>query len=332
MQVARGFHTATLLADGRVLMAGGGVRSGICTVGIASAELYDSATASFIATGSMTAPRYRHTATSLQNGEVLVTGGFGSSIDCEDLGEPAQSSAELYNPSTGSFKATGSMVMARGGHTATLLQNGKVLIAGGGELGGGSKTAELYDPATGVFTATGNMVLSRSGQTATLLANGKVLIAAGADYTDPKSPVITATSELYDPATGTFSPTGRMGTAREGVATLLASGRVLITGGSELLSVEVYDPASGSFSSPGNLERSRASHTATLLPNGVVLVAGGFDNGGDPTAELFEPSTGSFSPTGGMEIARGGHTATLLKNGEVLVAGGRSLATAELYH
>jgi hypothetical protein len=123
-----------------------------------------------------------------------------------------------------------------------------------------------------------------------------------------------------------------MGTARVGVATLLANGRLLITGGSELLSVEVYDPVSGSFSSPGNLERSRASHTATLLPNGMVLVAGGFDNGGDPTAELFDPSTGSFSPTGGMEIARGGHTATLLKNGEVLVAGGRSLATAELYH
>jgi hypothetical protein len=232
------------------------------------------------------------------------------------------------------------MFVARRGHTATLLPNGKVLVAGGtGQNGVAATTPELYDPAAGLFTRTGNMATPRSEHTATLLANGKVLILGGFDTTDPKAQAVTATSEIYDPITGGFTGTGSMTTARAGhTATLLIDGRVLIAGGvtnaanglAAVSSAEVYDPTPGSFSPTGGMVQTRASHTATLLPNGNVLVTGGSES----TAELYEPSTGSFSTIGSMEIGRWGHTATLLLNGKVLVAGGGArppLATAELY-
>jgi len=324
-------HTGTLLGNGKVLVAGGVIhgRDWICPDGQAFAELYDSAAGSFSQTGTMTSPRYDHTATALLNGQVLVTGGIPSGYDCEDNGTPALSSAELYDPSHGSFTATGSMVEARIGHTATLLAGGKVLVAGGTDGNStASKTAELYDPQTGAFGSTGDMSIRRSAHTATLLANGKVLIAGGSN----SSGTATAKAEIYDPGTGTFSPTGSMTTARAGLtATLLATGRVLITGGSDLATAELYDPTTGSFAPTGNMVQARSSHTATLLSDGNVLIAGG----GDSTAEIYNPSTGAFTPTGGMEVGRAGHTATLLPNGKVLVAGGgyfrQPLATAELY-
>jgi Bacterial Ig-like domain (group 2) len=347
MQNGRGFHTGTLLASGRVLVAGGATRAPdpICIGGIASTEVYDPAADSFTTTGSMTSPRYAHTATSLLNGKVLVTGGFASTIDCIDLGEPAENTAELYDLSNGSFHATGSMVAGRGGHTSTLLINGKVLVAGGGDQGGGgfpfygtgSKTAELYDPGTGVFTSTGGMATARLGHTATLLPNGKVLIVGGVP-TSLSQPTVAA--EIYDPGTGTFTQTWSMGTARAGhTATPLQNGKVLITGGytdftngvfNASSAAELYDPVTSSFSVTGTMGAARFSHTATLLPNGTVLVAGGKNS----TAEVYDPAAGSFSTTGAMETGRMGHSATLLLNGKVLVAGGGSfvpLATAELY-
>ena len=342
MQNARGLHTATLLADGRVLMAGGANNAldPLCLSGMASAELYDSSVDSFTSTGSMTSPRYSHTATSLLNGEVLITGGFGSVSDCENLGTPVLSSAELYNPASASFNVTGSMFVARRGHTATLLPNGKVLVAGGtGQNGIPATPVELYDPAAGLFTRTGSMDIPRYGHTATLLANGKVLILGGFDATNSEAQVATAAAEIYDPITGSFTGTGSMTTARaEHTATLLIDGRVLIAGGvtnaadglAVVSSAEVYDPTPGSFSPTGGMGEARGEHTATLLPDGNVLVAGGSDS----TAELYDLSTGSFTPTGGMETVRWAHTATLLQNGKVLVAGGGGrppLATAELY-
>lgn len=338
------FHTATLLTDGKVLVAGSAVYKAYCLAGDDSAELYDATLGSFAYTGTMADRRYGHTATRLQNGEVLMTGGFSfdSSACLVDETSPGLASAELYDPANGSFLPTGSMTEVRGGHTATLLKSGKVLVAGGGTVGGGdpqfgngSITAEVYDPLTSVFTSTGNMTTGRVGQTATLLADGKVLIVGGlASAADP-----VATAELYDPTTGVFTLTGSMSAGRAGhTATLLQDGRVLVTGGftDQTLvasdTAEIYDPSTKSFlATTTPMVVARWSHTATLLPNGTVLLVGG----GSVVAEIYDPSAGSFSPSAVTEFDRSGHSATLLNNGKVIVIGGGlfepASTTAELY-
>ena len=224
MTTSRISHTATLLNDGTVLVAGGNPR--ILELGpLASAELYNPATGTFSPTAVMTAKRAFHTATLLKNGMVLLTGGSlppGSNGPGNDSG--ALDSAELYAPATGVFTATGRMTGGRVSHTATLLNNGMVLIAGGCVSGCLAASAELYNPATGAFTATGNMTIAREAHTATLLNNGMVLITGGS--------ASVATAELYDPATGTFSAAGAMATSRFGhTATLLNSGIALVVGG-----------------------------------------------------------------------------------------------------
>ena len=346
LQDGRWFHTATLLPNGRVLVAGGSVEADeySCAAGKDSAELYDTALGTFASTGTMTTRRYAQTSTLLQNGGVLITGGFSfDSSACDQNGNsPAVASAEIYDPSNGSFAPTGSMAEVRGGHTATLLTNGKVLIAGGdnteGDMlpfflpGDSSVTAEVYDSATGRFTFTGNMVTPRVGQTATLLVNGDVLIAGGWSASQNAS---IAAAELYHPATGAFTPSGSMNSPRTGhTATLLPDGKVLIAGGAhdrtlaDSDSAEIYDPATGSFMATGSMAEKRCSHTATLLPNGTVLLVGG----GSVVTEIYDPSTGSFVLSGLTELDRSGHSATLLQNGNVLVVGGwASPTTAELY-
>lgn len=295
LQRARGFHTATLLANGKVLVAGGANRGSdkLCPGGISSAELYDPAAGLFASTGVLTTARFAHTATLLKDGKVLVTGGFGDAFDCSDLGLPAEKTAEIYDPVAGFFKKTGSMASPRGWHTATLLTDGRVLVAGGNSEAGGvaSATAELYDPGTGAFTSTGSMTVARLKHTATLLKNGKVLIVGGASGNPPN---LTTTAEFYDPATGTFAATGSMATSREEqTATLLTDGNVLIAGGETPMgstglqataTAELYDVAQGSFSAARTMIASRNAHTATLLPNGVVLRAGGGTD--SSTAEL----------------------------------------------
>jgi len=282
-------HTATLMPNGQVLLAGGFINSIWDYSGISTSDngagLYDSATGVFSGTGNMTANRGDHTATLLADGKVLIAGG----ADTDPTGT-GLASAELYDPSTGTFTQTGSMAVGRYLHTATLLQNGKVLIVGGALTSTSvpDASAEVYDPATGIFTMTGAMATAREQHTATLLADGRVLIVGGATFAGGGDP--TATAEVYDPSTGSFSVTGSMAEARTfHTATLLPSGKVLVAGGGdENSTAEVYDPATGSFSITGGMEIGRSGHTATLLPNGRLLVAGGGIFAGLASAELYQ--------------------------------------------
>src|ERR1700730_1879029 len=333
IRAARTGYSATLLADGRVLIGGGGDRSGV----FASAELFDPAAGSFAPTaGNMIQAREGHSAVLLPSGKVLIAGG-------DDFAE-SLTSAELFDPANKSFTATGNMTTARGGATATLLPDGKVLVAGGVDKSDAPlATAKLYDPTAGTFAAiAGNMASARWSHTATLLANGKVLLAGGRSSFTLN--VHAASAELIDPFTTTFTTTGSMTTGRDfHTATLLPHGRVLLLGGNQFFSVssaELYDPVSGNFTVTGHLSTPRHFHTATLLPGGKVLVAGGvneFPGQESPefqrlwSAELFDPASGNSSFTGSLETERVGHTATLPHQGQVLVVGGAALPTTEMY-
>jgi N-acetylneuraminic acid mutarotase len=250
MEHPRSSQTATLLPDGEVLVAGGACNgsgnncdSGSSLVNQRTAELYDPQTGTWTLTGAMREGRDLATATLLQNGEVLVAGGFNSCDDdfCSDLAE-----SELYNPATGMWQVTGKMHAAREQHTATLLPDGLVLVAGGlneGGFGKGGKysSAELYDPSSGTWTLTSPMQSNHYGQTATLLQSGWVLVAGGQ----------SSAAEVYEPDRGIWVNVGSMSTTRtDATATLLESGDVLVTGGSgpdgqAQRTAEVFDATSG---------------------------------------------------------------------------------------
>jgi N-acetylneuraminic acid mutarotase len=331
--------TATLLANGKVLVTGGfSEKFGLHDF----AELYDPATRTWTLTGMLNAFRSDHTATLLPDGKVLVVGGAG-------LFNLPVASAELYDQSADIWSTTGGPIAARYRHTATLLQNGMVLTAGGAsnkeDPPSSLASAELYNPATGTWSGTGSLNIDRFDHTATPLPNGKVLVAGGSNSSFPS----LSGAELYDPATGTWSGTGSLNIDRSGhTATLLPNGKVLVAGGHNFAgikidtinSAELYDPATGTWSITGSLNAVRSGHKATLLSNGKVLVVGGYIHGTFPAvtlngAELYDPATGIWSPTANLNTPRRGHTATLLPDRNVLVAGGDNsqgeLASAELY-
>jgi Galactose oxidase, central domain/Kelch motif len=341
---ARSNHTATLLATGDVLVAGG---IGTAGAAIANAELFRSATNDFAAIAPMGITRAYHRATMLQNGKVLITGGF-------DKDNNVLAQAELYDPATKTFSATGSMSIGRVYHTATLLYNGKVLIAGGSTVadlttGVPLDSIEIYDPATGKFTVSTDSVMAdhRFSHSSILLNNGKVLLVGGIGLAGQK----LATAELYDPASAAInkiSATGSMATPRWlNTITSMADGTILVVGGSSgtisgdvpsatyLATAETYDPGTGLFTdlSPVQMSDTRGFHTTTLLADSSLLIAGGYGlMSGSPltgsslaTAELFTPGVGgAFAyTTGNMPLERANHTATILpSSGRVLLIGG----------
>ena len=296
LQTPRVFlHTATMLLNGKVLVAGGGDRDGN---DINGAELYDPATETWTPTGNLAVARHSHTATLLPNGKVLVAGGGDTDGGNTD-------SAELYDPVTGNWSITGSLHTTRGRHTATLLTDGRVLVAGGTDgFIPSLHSCELYDPNTGTWSVTGSLKTDRALFTATLLGNGNVLVTGGethhCSFGGCGFSMVTNTSELYNPATGTWSFAGFLGHRSSHTATLLQDGRVLVAGGANfnasnaqtlvfLSSTDLYDPATGNWTNTASLNLPRVSHTATLLTNGKVLVAGA----GNGTAELYDTAVSS---------------------------------------
>jgi hypothetical protein len=344
MTMPRVGHTATLLADGRVLIVGGYSDENSVEVRrarTASAELYDPATGTFLRTGDMMAARSNHTATLLPDGRVLIAGGVAVDYVYRVSDESDWATAELYDPSTGTFAATANMTTPRSDHTATLLPDGRVLIVGGVHAGIGNiadySKAELYDPGTNTFTATFDL----RGAPVTLLSDGRVLLAG--------SP-----SGLYDPRTGTLSLTGA-DTLLTDYATLLPNGKILQAGGNDDPGpsdhAEEYDPSTGIFIGTGSMTAPRANYTATLLADGRALFTGGRTgvrttfSGQEgvvylcclASTELYDPAARTFTATANMTTPRNYHTATLLSDGRVLIVGGSGgsniavLATAELY-
>ena len=328
-------HTATLLEDGRVLVTGGG--TGVFHIfgfaGVVSAEIYDPSTGRWSPTGPMFEPHVNHAAVLFGSGSVLVSGGLDDEwevggADARLIWLGSISSAELYDPSTETWSLVGDMPEETSLHLLEMLENGKVLATGG--LGA---SAALYDPASGTWASVGEAT-SRNSETRLWEANavvtdGKVLFMGGWDNSGPMD-----SAELWDPLTDSSSPTSRMNTPRAAsTATVLADGRVLVTGGygndrfGLVASAEIYDPSSGTWSGAGEMTTKRMGHTMTVLSDGRVLVVGG----GNKATETYDPSTGSWSRAARMIEHRRTHTATLLKDGRVLVAGGASGTSGQPY-
>ncbi len=292
-------------------------------------------------TGNMILPRSRHTATLLPDGMVLVAGGLTGSLG----NAIATSSAEVYNPVTGNWSVTSSMSTARSRFTATLLPNGKVLVAGGSNNGFATATVELYDFQTGLWTRTGNLNVRRCFHTATLLGDGRVLVTGGLSAGDGNDNFVEKTAEVYDPNTGIWTLVDKMASARYGhTATLLPDGTVLIVGGAGprgdlvyTVRAELFDLHSGLWKNVDSITTPRGFHTAALLNSGNVLVAGGLSLPANSpnrttTAELFQTSSRKWISTGSMTIPRSpaAYGGTLLSDGRFFIAGGRT-DTAEVY-
>ena len=371
MAYPRAAHTASLLTNGKVLVTGGFcypdensakmydpltdnrtiransnmprlsrttfeliARKNSDAVSLNSVELYDPTTGNWTTTGNLSIPRDSHTASVLSNGKVLVIGGVS-----DGSGKEAGNSAELYDPSIGSWITVGNMTYVRFWHTASVLTNGKVLVVGGSNGDRTSNTAELYDPSAGNWTITGKLSTRRTSHTAIPLKNGKVLVTGGVSDN-----AVLRSTELYDPSTGNWTRTGDLSIARTyHTACLLNDGKVLVTGGAFdslgiviATSTELYNPSTGHWTMTGDLNVPRMSATTSVLPDGKVLVAGGelYDSETLSSAELYDPSTGHWTLVDDLNNARYLHTATALTNGKVLVTGGFNQyiqTAAELY-
>lgn len=349
MATARILHTAILLPNGKVLIAGGlglslrlhadwkheGCRKAVSITGnymsnhvllqLFVSTLLAQNPGTFTTAGHLTTPRSGHSATLLNDGTVLIAGGFSNP-------STPTATAELYDPTSGAFTPAGNMTTARASHTATLLPDDRVLLAGGNRTHVGTNaflppnSAEIYDPVTRSFSPTGNMLKNHECHEATLLASGKVLLLGGAGLSDYLAP----DAELYDPTTGTFSAAGTYSSIGSGfnachsaVSSILPDGKVMVVW--EGITAEVYDPESGTFARTG---RSFAQNytdgmpSATLLPRGTVLIAGGAGDGGaENLTEVFDPGAGAFRAAPNMTTPRVGHTATLLPDGTVIAGG-----------
>jgi hypothetical protein len=317
---ARFSHTATLLGNHKVLIAGGMERNGVW---LDSAEIYDPATGRFTPAGRMSVARAGATATLLPNGKVLIAGG-------NDGSGASLTTTEIFDPATDTFTPGPAMNTPRGHANAVLLKSGKVLILGGNRMGDHDPlaTAELYDPATGHFTLTGSMATAHTLGAAVRLEDGRVLVAGGVSRGSYPNRVVERGAEIYDPATGHFTPTGSMRLPRyKAGAALLPNGKVLVAGGSDARdwkgmypSTEIFDPATGRFSSGPemNSRRFKLADGVVPLKDGRVLIAGGAYR-----PEIYDEKSASLEATAGSSLdGFFFSSATVLADGRVLLVGG----------
>jgi hypothetical protein len=331
-------HTATLLADGSVLLVGG--------LGFSAAhkqtERYQPSQNVFEIGPSLATARMNHSAILLPSGNLLVSGGYDLT-DGRTAFDPAFRSSELFVAATSTFAAGPDMTVPRRNHVSTLLKDGRVLVTGGIQLRGTGNSAtpntELYDPAANQFVAGDRMNSPRWLHTATLLVDGRVLLVGGRDNncTGGGCPVYSLnTAEIFDPATGKYTTTGSLNISRYAhSAALLDDGRVLILGGEttedigntdQVTTAEVYNPATGTFAPFGNIIFGRGFHALAKLNSGKYLLAGGNNENGSPspTTEIFDPETGTSTAGPEMNDWRIRAAAVKLKTGEVLIIGGNN--------
>ena len=365
LSVPRYDHTTTLMENGRVLAAGGRLVLPEQPVELlATAEVFDSRTEQWGPTDDMNDARWDHTATLLPDGRVLVAGGFGNPYGAGANAQPVLASAEIYDPANRSWTPTGSMGEPRALHSAVLLQDGRVLVAGGRTCDQPppvacnftfrSDSAEIFDPATGTWSPTDDLTIARHTTSAALLPSGEVVIPAG--FTSAGN---GNTADIYDPGTGTFSASGPLNVARarQG-AILLDDGRVLVAagfGGGN--TSEFYDPETDTWTLTGNVAAAaRFNYYFATLPDGTALIAGGQVPGvGIATsAELYDPATGTWSPAAEMNEPHGSSSSLSFSQaavvissdpfsfearpqvcgtncGKVLVAGNSATGSVELY-
>jgi N-acetylneuraminic acid mutarotase len=311
-------------------------------------------TASWTAAASMAEARSFYTATVLDDGQVLVAGGFvRTNGEGPPFGGAYSAGVEIYDPSSNTWTPTGHLTTARAGHAAALLEDGRVLVAGGQMVVAPGRppvfldSAEIYDPATGQWTVTGSMHVRRQEPILTLLPDGRVFVAGSARTRSPDG----RSAEIYDPDTGQWTRVADMSTPRnDHIQVLLDDGRVLVAGGfrdtvpapgAYFASAEIYDPQKNRWTPTGSMTMPRADPEGIRLKDGRVLVTGGFTvifpQTRTNTAEIYDPATGQWTLTGGaMSDPKVDHAIALLEDGRVLVAGGvktleTPVASADLY-
>jgi len=320
LQIARSSHTATLLNNGKVLIAGG--------KNLREAELYDPGTGSFSLTGSTNKYFMQgSSATLLPDGRVLLAGGISG-----------EKYAEIYDPATGLFTATDSLETNHSFHTANLLADGRVLIAAGKNYKENQShaVAEIYDPASGTFSRTGSLLTDRSGHAAIQLADGRVLIAGGGQTTGPGTAITLLSCEIYDPVTGLFTATGKMNVYHSGFSlSPLPDGRILAVGAFSSTACDIFDPQTGLWSEAGAALNTRRRNMQTVaLGNGRILFIGGLIPAITRSVGIYDPVSGTFAFADSTNAPRCDHSATLLQDGRILVAGGytgsANVKTAEL--
>jgi len=347
--------------EGGIVLAGGGVGSLLSATGLQSSERYGFRDLERSAGPALTAARALAAAIELPDGRTLLAGGLDSAGN-------ALASCEVYDPAIDNFVPTGPMGSARVGHGATLLPDGRVLVAGGtttladvtAAITSTLRSAEIYDPGTGSWTSTGNIGGFRLGPALHTLSNGQVMVSGGVQVAFfagiPLNVASTTACEFFNPTNGTWSNAPAMRAPRayhQDNQVTLNDGRLLLTGGAlvpnllgaanaaPVADAEYYDPASGIWTA-ANLGQPRAAHTATLLADGRVLVAGGGQGTlQNPIAvdstEIFDPTTNAWSNGPALQSPRLGHAAFRTPDDLVVLIGGQgptgaTVTSAETAH